>query len=188
MKIMDKTLSQLFSQGLETVGFWRRALAFFIDMIIINIIILSPFRNTFYMQFKGLSISDIMEMGSIAFPVKIYWMIFIISLLALVYFASFEYYVGQTPGQALTKIRVISLRKDDENISFWRAAIRNCYVIPFFPFYIFWIIEPIYLGLYRERLLEKVTFTKTVYESNYDRKDKKNGKINSYKDYKLEKV
>jgi uncharacterized RDD family membrane protein YckC len=180
IKNFDKTLGKIS----ETVGFWRRALAFLIDIVIINIIIASPFRNILYKQFGNLSVAEAFNIGSTAVSSTLYWMMFILSVLALLYFTFFEYYLGQTPGNMLTKIRIISLKDGDKKVGLWRAAVRNCYVFPFFPFYIFWIIEPIYLAFYRERFLEKITFTRTVYES-YDYGSRK---IKTYKDYKLEKV
>ncbi|MGV8172279.1 MAG: hypothetical protein ACP5OA_06325, partial [Candidatus Woesearchaeota archaeon] len=73
--------------------------------------------------------------------------------------------------------------KDEENnISLWKAVIRNCYILPFFPFYIFWIVEPMYLAFYKERFLEKITHTRTIcYSNDITYKTK-------YKEYKLEKV
>ncbi|MGV8141186.1 MAG: RDD family protein [Candidatus Woesearchaeota archaeon] len=163
-----------------SVGFWKRTLAFFMDIMIINIVIISAFRNAFYKQLGNISIMDSLNMTGIVFPQKMYVMIFVISILALLYFTFFEYYLGQTLGQMIIRIRVISLKDASQKPSLWRAALRNCYVLPFFPFYIFWILEPIHLAFYKGRFLEKITATETVYESNENTK--------SYKEYKLEKV
>ncbi|HYD02822.1 MAG TPA: hypothetical protein VEC16_00835, partial [Alphaproteobacteria bacterium] len=50
----------------------------------------------------------------------------------------------------------------DSNISLWNAAVRNCYMITFTPFWIFWILDPIYLSREGDRLLEKWTRTRTI--------------------------
>lgn len=82
----------------------------------------------------------------------------------------------------LLKIKVISIIDTHQEITIPRALLRNCFILPFFPFYIFWVVEPLYLAFYKERFLEKITGTKTVYE--YE-KDHTKGYV---KEYKLDKV
>ena len=82
------------------------------------------------------------------------------------------------------KIKSVSIKNKDTQIGLWEAALKNCFVLPFFPFYIFWIIDPIYLIFYKERFLEKITFTKTIHDS-----EKITKKIKNYdEEYKLSKV
>jgi len=166
----------------NTVGFWKRTLSFLMDILIINLVIVSPFRGIFSGYINSGSLKQSLSLGAMTMPSNMYWAIFFIFLLALLYFTFFDYYLGQTPGQMLLKIKTISIKEKDGQIKLWTAALRNCYILPFFPFYIFWVVEPLYLAFYKERLLEKITFTKTVYES-----DKQSNK-NIYKEYKLNKV
>jgi hypothetical protein len=83
------------------------------------------------------------------------------------------------------KIKVISVIDTDrgtQGITMPRALLRNCFVLPFFPFYVFWFVEPLYLAFYKERFLERITGTKTVFESEKNQ-------IKGYaKEYKLDKV
>jgi len=147
----------------EAVGFWRRSGAFLLDILIINLIIIYPFRGIFSNYFGKLSFARSMALASQAIPSNVYWALFFISVLALLYFTFFDYYLGQTLGQMILKIKSISLKSDDGRIDMWTAILRNCFVMPFFPFYIFWIVDPIYLAFYKERFLEKISATKTVY-------------------------
>jgi uncharacterized RDD family membrane protein YckC len=181
--IIDKTMNNTNN----IVGFWRRALAFILDLFIINLVIVSPFREMFSKYFYNGSLSQglsqSLSFSETILPSNLYWAVFLIFLLALLYFAFFEYYLGQTPGMMLLRIKAISLKEKDGQIKLWSAIVRNCYILPFFPFYIFWIIEPLYLAFYKERLLEKITFTKTIYESESYKKNK-----HIYEEYKLNKV
>jgi uncharacterized RDD family membrane protein YckC len=176
----------------DNVGFGKRALALIIDLMIINLIIIYPFRKMFTKYFGSITLAqnfNINDINKIVIPAAAYWAIFIISILALLYLTFFDYYLGQTPGKMLMKIKVISIKEENKQIGLMSALLRNCYILPFFPFYLFWVIEPIYLGFYKERFLERITFTKTIYENNF-----KNDIIIKHKnsrhieEYKLEKV
>lgn len=52
----------------------------------------------------------------------------------------------------------------DIRLNMLTALIRNLFIIPFFPFIILWILEPIYLmnNKNNQRLLEKLTNTMTI--------------------------
>jgi uncharacterized RDD family membrane protein YckC len=167
----------------NVVSFWKRALALLIDLMVINLVIIYPFRGIFARYFSNMSILQSVSVNIETVPSNIYFALFFISLLALLYFSFFDYYLGQSPGKMLLKIKVISLKERSGKIGLWSALLRNCWILPFFPFYVFWIIEPIYLAFYKEGFLERITFTKTVYE--YD-SGKKYG--NRYNDLKLSKV
>jgi uncharacterized RDD family membrane protein YckC len=163
---------------------WKKIGAFILDVIIINILMVSNFTSKLSQYFGKISIEDAMN-NSVIIPESVYFMIFVMMILVLLYFTFFDYYLGQTPGKMIMKIKVIEFTNEGkilQEISFVRALVRNFYVLPFFPFYIFWIIEPIYLGIYNERLLERFTNTRTI-DLNYS-----NTKSKSYKEYKLEKV
>lgn len=135
------------------VSIWRRLLAFIFDILVINLVIAWPFQSALKnYTFKNITIHSI-------FPAEAYFIVFMIFILALLYFTFLEYYVGQTPGQMLMNIKSIS---NDGNMSFWKAFVRNIFILPFFPFYILWVLEPIYLVFYKQRFLEKITNTDTV--------------------------
>ncbi len=164
-----------------SVSFSRRVAAFSIDILVINIFIVSQFSNALSRYIGGTTLSQAIT-SVMNMPSGMYMVLFIISILALLYFTFFEYYIGQTVGDMLLGIRTISLKEDAGKISLWSAALRNCYVLPFFPFYIFWVVEPLHLAFYKERFLEKITFTKTISARNIIQQKEQ------YKEYKLEKV
>lgn len=149
----NNTLDYSIPISKEEASFWKRTLAFLFDIMIINIIIAWPFQSIF-MKY---ALTDI-SIDSII-PAKLYLTIIIIFLLALLYFTFLEYYIEQTPGQIMMNIKSISI---DGKMTFWKALFRNIFILPFFPFYILWIIEPLYLAFYNQRLLEKWTGTKTI--------------------------
>ncbi len=161
---------------MDTAQFWKRTFSFIIDLVIIDLVIFYPFNGVFANFFN-------INIGSENIPSSIYFIVFIISLLAWLYFTFFEYYLGQSPGQMLTKIRVISIKDvkgKSESLNFWQALLRNCFILPFFPFYILWIMEPFYLAFYKERFLERLSVTRTVSDSL--------GSTGGLKGFKLEKV
>ena len=165
------------------MSFWKRTLALLLDVIIVNLIIIYPFRSVFVKYYGNITLEQSLRLGEVPVPSAIYWVIIIISLLTLMYFTFFDYYISQTPGKMLLKIKSISLKNKDQKIGLWDSLLKNCFVMPFFPFYIFWVVDPIYLIFYKERFLEKITFTKTVYES-----EKLQKKTTDYGEYKLNKV
>ena len=129
----------------------KRIIAFIIDLLIIDIILLTPFSSYFERimpQVQQIMIEQIPEGFFLAAS--------FIGILALLYFSLLEYYVNATIGMQLLNISV------QGTYSFWQCCIRNLYIIPFFPFTLLWIIEPIYLFWHKERLLERLTKTKTV--------------------------
>ena len=145
----------------QIAGFWKRSLAFIFDLLVINIIIFWPFQKLFSKYFTGISKENLMMSESLI-PGKIYFAIMIIFILIWLYFTFFDYYLGQTIGQMMLNIKVISLT---DNMLFWKALIRNAFVLPILPvFYIpiLWIVETLYMIFYKERFLEKITATRTI--------------------------
>ncbi len=179
------------NQNIEGVSFWKKAVALLLDLIIINLLIIYPFRQVFVKYFGNITLAQSLNLSEVAVPSIVYWAIFIISILMLIYFTFFDYYLSQTPGQMLLKIKSVSLKNKDGKIGLWESVLKNCFILPFFPFYMFWIIDPIHLIFYKERFLEKITYTKTIYESepiNKRTKNKTDKSADKYDEYKLEKV
>lgn len=162
-------------RGFDTVGFWKRTMAFVFDLLVINLIIFYPFQKVFtsYMGAK----SSIIALGESSLPSKILFTILMISILALLYFTFFEYYLSQTLGQMLLEIKVVSLTSDE--LSFWKSILRNCFILPFFPFYLFWFVEPLHMAFYKDRFLERITQTRTIAHKDYK---------NYLQGYRLQKV
>lgn len=137
----------------NTASLGKRTLSFIIDIMFINIIIAWPFQ-------KIIEKYTIDEFSiNMVLPTKIYFITLIIFILAMFYFTFMEYYIGQTPGQMIMNIKSVAIKGE---LTFWKALIRNIFILPFFPFFIFWILEPIHLILYKQRILEKWTNTNTI--------------------------
>lgn len=142
--------------------FWRRALAFIFDLLLINLVIAWPFQSALQQYaLKELTLESVL-------PAQAYFIVVMIFILALLYFTFLEYYIGQTPGQMLMSIESIAI---DGQMTFWKALGRNIFILPFFPFYVLWILEPIYLIFYKQRLMERWTNTNTfmVGKFNYEK-------------------
>jgi uncharacterized RDD family membrane protein YckC len=143
----------------NTASFWRRAFSVVLDLLFLNLVILWPFQDIVLRYFGSASLKGSGMLSEISLPPKLYLVLFLISALMLLYFSFFDYYMGQTPGMMLMRIETISVTGE---LNMFNAILRNCFVMPFFPFYIFWIIDPLYLAFYKERLLERMTNTKTI--------------------------
>ena len=146
------------------ISFWRRAFSLLVDIVIINLVTSYPFSELSKKYFGEMTIAQAMTIGEQIIPSIMYWAVFIISILALLYFTLFEYFLGQSPGQMLLRVKSVSIDAKKKKITFWRALISNCFILPYFPFFVLWIVEPIHLIIYKERFLEHITHTKTIHE------------------------
>ena len=166
--LADKMFGVQSSNLYNSASFWKRTLAFIFDLLLINLIIAWPFQSTLQQYaLKEFSVDKVL-------PAEAYFIVVMIFLLALLYFTFLEYYVGQTPGQMIMNMESIAI---DGNMAFWKALLKNIFILPFFPFYILWALEPVHLIFYKQRLMERWTNTNTVMS----------GKIN-YQKFNLKKV
>ena len=143
---------------------WKRLFAFIIDMFIINLILWMPFRGKIEMVMpKNMDFGQALEFSASNPGVTsvLSFMIIIMGLIALLYFALLEYKLGQTIGKILMKIFVIS---DKKRLGFFQALVRSMYLIFIFPFWLLFIIDPIFLLLNKnhQRLSEILSKTRTV--------------------------
>ena len=135
----------------KDASFFKRFLALVIDILVINVVIVLPFAGLF----QGLSYS-FSEVDSVELSGLLITALVIISLLSLLYFSLLQYFLGKTVGGHLMKISLEGKR------GFWKCLVRNVFVIPFFPFYLLWVIEPLHLIFYNQRLLDKWTKIRMV--------------------------
>ena len=112
---------------------WKRVLAFFIDLLIINFIILFPFRSLFdkivpaSLSFKEtFSMVNAPQLNSFILTISIF-----VAMLMILYFMILEGKLGQSIGKILTNMYVVSESKE---LRFWQLLVRNLFLIPFFPF------------------------------------------------------
>lgn len=141
----------------------KRAIAFIVDIFIVNLIIISPFKSILSSLIPSASFSGLQDyfIQNPDITSAIYFITIIITMLVILYFALFEYKLNQTPGKIMMNLQVHSLAKD---LRFWQCLVRSLFLIPFFPFMLLWVIDPIYTFFNKDnqRLTEKLSKTKVV--------------------------
>ncbi len=142
---------------------WKRIIAFFIDILIINLIVLFPFRSLFEGIIpKEHSFSEAYGLlSSIRFKGFISSVSIAISILIILYFFMLERKMGQTIGKRLMNIYVAS---DNNSLKSWQLFVRNIIFIPIFPLVLLWILDPLSMFLTKtnQRLSEILSRTKVV--------------------------
>lgn len=142
----------------------KRLIAFIIDILLINLIILFPFR--------GLFDSIIPQSGSFSktfeflsansdYTGAITIIMFGVAFITISYFMVFEKKLGQSVGKMILNLYVESSKKD---LKYWQLFVRSMFLIPVFPFILLWLIDPIVMLFTKEnqRLSEILSNTKTV--------------------------
>ena len=145
----------------------KRIISFFIDIILIQIIIFSPFSGVIQEKIPVISNFEdnfrfIEQNPDILYelaPVLI-----TIFILVFAYFVIFEYFMQTTPGKIIFKLKIVNF--DRKRPDLLRLIIRNLVIFPIFPFTIFWIVDPLYLIFTGERLIDKFTKIRVIEEIN----------------------
>lgn len=149
---------------LSQASVFKRLIAFLVDILIINLIVLFPFRrifdnlvpnkDSFSETFSYLSSNP-------AANKSITILMFAIAFLTILYFMVLERKLGQTVGKMLFNMYVKGQGKDLKN---WQLFVRSIFLIPIFPFVLLWIIDPIVMLFTKEnqRLSEILSRTKVV--------------------------
>ncbi|MEK6949322.1 MAG: RDD family protein [Nanoarchaeota archaeon] len=145
----------------------KRALAFAIDILFVEFVILFPFssvleeivpeESSFYEAFSILSSGSYDSLlGLVAF---------FTAIPTIAYFAILEKKIGQTIGKRLLNLYVVSQTKE---LKYWQAFVRSIFLIPIFPFVLLWIIDPVvmFFSKERQRLSEILSRTKVVERYN----------------------
>ena len=142
----------------------KRIIAFIIDILIIYLIILFPFRRiidkivpetgSFSKTFDFLSSNP----GA---NTSITIIMFAVAFLTILYFMILEKKLGQSVGKMLFNLYVQGQGKDLKN---WQLFVRSVFLIPMFPFVLLWVIDPIVMLFTKEnqRLSEILSKTKVV--------------------------
>lgn len=142
---------------------WKRVVAFAIDMLIIILIILFPFRKalssivpenySFAETYKLLS-----SVENTSYLLTVY---FAASLLMFLYFYMMETKMSQTIGKRLMNIYVTA---DNNHLKIWQVLVRNLLFIPIFPFDLLVILDPLFMFFTKtnQRLSEILSKTKVV--------------------------
>jgi len=147
---------------------WKRIAAFFIDMVIINLIVLFPFRGLFQnIVPKDYSFSEAYKFlsSSANYTSFISSISFIMSIFIILYFLMLERKMAQTIGKMVMKVHVVS---DNDTIKTWQLFTRNLVFIPVFPFVLLWVLDPLFMFFTKtnQRLTEILSKTKVVEKYN----------------------
>ena len=145
----------------------KRALAFAIDILFVEFVVLFPFSSVFegivpdessaYEAFKTLSSGSY---GSLLRLVALFT-----TIPTIAYFAILEKKTGQTIGKRMLSLHVISQSKE---MKYWQAFARSMFLIPIFPFVLLWIIDPIVMFFSKERQRLSEILSKTKVVERYD--------------------
>jgi hypothetical protein len=142
----------------------KRLIAFIIDLLIINIIILFPFKKVFngmVPQTESFSKTFDFLSSNTGSSAAITVIVILIAFLTILYFMLLEKKLNQTPGKILFNLYVESHEKE---LKYWQLFVRSMFLIPVFPFVLLWIIDPLVMLFTKEnqRLSEILSRTKTV--------------------------
>ncbi len=136
----------------------RRTISFLIDMIIINFVVFNPFKGMFKRlipaeQSYGAAKNYIAQNPHLINTIT--FLFLIIGIIIVFYFTVFGYLIQQTPGKIITGLYTVP---ENKKISFWNYFLSNLTFIPVFPFFLLWIIDPIYMfkSPKSQRLMEKL--------------------------------
>jgi len=110
-----------------TAPLWKRVFAYIVDLFIVNLVIVLPFRSYLGRQLisdNNISISDLTILlfnNQNAFY-SVLFVLIVISIPTILYWTLLEYFVNQSVGKILFKIKVIS---SDGDLKFSQALLRN---------------------------------------------------------------
>lgn len=142
---------------------FRRFFAFLIDIIILDFVIIFPFRGI---------LRDIMPNGSYkesyqfltansGYNTIILVVMVITGILSILYFALLEYKFNQSIGKMILGVFV---KTDLKQKKFWQYLVRSIFLVPVFPFVILWVLDPLFMIFTKthQRLSEILSKTRTV--------------------------
>lgn len=143
---------------------WKRVVAFFIDILIINLVVVFPFRKLFQGIIpKDYSFSEAYKLLSTStnYTGYITTISSVMSILILLYFLMLERKMNQTIGKKFMKLYVVS---DSNKLKIWQLLIRNIVFIPLFPFILLWLADPLFMFFTKtnQRLTEILSKTRVV--------------------------
>ena len=149
---------------------WKRIAAFFIDMVIINLVVLFPFKRLFQNIIpKDYSFSEAYKFlsSSTNFTSYISSISLIMSILIILYFLMLEKKTSQTIGKMLMKIYVVS---NNDNLKTWQLLTRSLVFIPIFPFILLWVLDPLFMFFTKtnQRLTEILSKTRVVEKYSFE--------------------
>ncbi|MBI4738492.1 RDD family protein [Candidatus Woesearchaeota archaeon] len=164
---MDLELPQRHS-FLGPAVLWKRALAFIIDLFVIDLFIFSSFRQILLSSLgssAGFSATYHFLLSNSEIRRALLYVFILVSLFVLSYFILLEYLTGQTIGKMIVNILVVSVRDPNRagTPGFLQCLVRSIFLFPVVPFIILWLIDPIYYLFNKDqRFLEYLSQTRVV--------------------------
>ena len=141
---------------------WKRIAAFFIDLLMLNIVVLLPVRKILQSIIpENYSFSEAYKLlSSTTSTGYITSVSIVMSIFAILYFYLLEKNMKQTIGKMLMKIYVVA----DDNARAWQFLARNLVFIPVFPFILLLILDPLFMFFTKtnQRLSEILSKTRVV--------------------------
>lgn len=136
----------------QQAAFWKRVAAYIFDFMLIDLIIIWPFKKHLGTQ----TITSLLTADS----QKLYIISFSAAILTLAYWILFELNLGQTPGKMLFNLFVISKQKPTFNAILLRNITK--------PFILILILDVLYMFFKKEnqRFTEKLSNT-LVFEKKF---------------------
>lgn len=138
-------------------SFWKRSIAFIIDILIMDLFFFTPFKKFLLLpELEKMGFRELIQQSTAQLPNTFIASIIFMGIIALLYFSLQEYYLGHTIGKQIMGLRVIGRK------GFGYYLLRHAYIIPIFPFTIFWFVEPFMLIRKKQRFLEQISKTVTI--------------------------
>lgn len=149
---------------------WKRIFAFFVDLFILNNLILFPFQRILARMLPDTeSFSSLVDffINNQASTIAFYWIGISMGIIALLYFALFESKYAQTPGKMLMKIFSVTLKsnqKELQTMRFTQAMKRSISIVLLYLFPLLFLIDVVYMFFNpkKQRLFEKISQTQTL--------------------------
>lgn len=142
---------------------WKRIAAFLIDLAIINLVIFIPFRSLLAKIFPAdYSFSEALKLlSSTDYAELITLVSSLMGVFIILYFYMLEKRMRQSVGKRIMKIYIAS---DNKELKFWQVLVRNIVFLPVFPFFLLWILDPLFMMFTKtnQRLSEILSRTKVI--------------------------
>ena len=136
---------------------WKRLLSVAIDLFIINFVLLAPFSSLIALIIPSTSFA-VLSLGERTLT-RLSMVLLVMACFVVLYFALFEYFLGQSPGKAA--LRLIVRSRTGQAIRLWQALCRHLVWLPLFPFVLLWLLDPLWFIFSSRRLSESLTRTNT---------------------------
>lgn len=142
-------------------SFIQRTIAFFLDIVLIHLIIITPFSGIVQKLIPASSVKESYALLSAYEGGTLTTIAIFITLMIYLYFTFTEYITGQSVGKKILGLYVVS---EKNRLSLLDVMLRSLAVLPLFPFIIFWLLDPLFMMFSRtqQRLSDILMKTKVM--------------------------